>query len=342
MEHGFKRVRRRVEGRGIEEGEAGPTEIIVRAVFAFVPHTPDFLFATVAPNVAVAESAFAELVRWGDGRLWRLGLDLCVRLSRQSLSRLSRLSLDECTRNTGLIVSRTNYPGGAVKSTGKLVRQVGQESVKHRLDLLGGDESVWIIGIEHFRNAVEYTPQPSFVVMATSPVGVHMAWRRRWMRGGWRERRAEHGRVGRNGESVGTERRGMGHASMMHTGVVVRPSTGLLGPGSVMDDGLQGRKRCTVHFLRRSPRGKFVFGLLSSYGFLSVFKVGIVAQGLVCVAFGETAVKLLIERLKLRVTSVYRFAELFDTRTFFIRTASPKGIGQLVTVLDTLVRLVLE
>lgn len=339
MEHGFKRVQCWVEGRGIEEREAGPTEIIVWAVFAFVPHTPDFLLAPVAPNVAVAESAFAELVRWGDGGLWRLGLDLCVRLGRPS-----RQSLDECTRNTGLIISRiiNNYAGRAVKSTGKLVRQVGQESVKHRLDLLGRDESVWIIGIEHFRNAVEYTPQPPFVVMATSPVGVHMAWGGRWMRWGWRERRGEHGRVGRSGESVGAERRGMGHASMMHTGVVVRPGTGLLCPGRVMDDGLQGGKRCTVHFQRGSPSGKFVFGLLSSYGLLSVFKVGIVAQALVCVAFGETAVKLLIERLKLRFTSVYRFAELFDTRTFFIRTASPKGIGQLVTVLDTLVRLVLE
>lgn len=83
MEHGFKRVRRGVEGRGIEEGEARATEIIVGAVFAFVPHTSDFIFAPVAPNVAVAESAFAELVCWGYRRLWRrlwLGLDLCVRL----------------------------------------------------------------------------------------------------------------------------------------------------------------------------------------------------------------------------------------------------------------------
>lgn len=255
---------------------------------------------------------------------------------------MSRLGLDECTRNTRLIVSRTNYPSRAFKSTSQLIREVGQESVKHRLDLLGGDESIGIIGIEQFRNAVEYTPQPSFVVVAASPVGVHMAWRGRCMRRGWRERRGEHGGVRRNGESVRTEQRGMRHTSMMHAGVVVRPSTRLLAPGSVMDDGLQGRKRCRVHFLRGSPSGKFVFCLLSSYGFLSVFKVGVVAQGLVCVAFGETTVKLLVERLKLRFTSVYRFVELFDTRTFFIRTASPKGIGKLVTVLDTLVRLVLE
>lgn len=245
-----------------------------------------------------------------------------------------------------LIVSGTGYPGRAVKSTGKLVGEIGQESVKHGLDLLGGDESIRIIGIEHLGNAVEYTPQPPFVVMATSPtMGVDMAWRGRGgcMRGRWRERRAEHGGVRRNGELVGTKRRRMGHASMMHAGMVVRPSTRVMAPGSVMDDGLQGRKRCTVHFLRGSPSGKFVFRLLSSYSFLSVFKVGVVAQGLVvCVAFGEATVKLLVEGLKLRFTSVYRFVELFDRRTFFIGTTSPKGIGKVVTVLDTLVCLVLE
>lgn len=79
MEHGFKRVRRGVEGRGIEEREARATEIIVGAVFALVPHTSDFLFAAVAPNVAVAETSFTELACWVYSRFW-LGLDLGIRL----------------------------------------------------------------------------------------------------------------------------------------------------------------------------------------------------------------------------------------------------------------------
>lgn len=190
------------------------------------------------------------------------------------------------------------------------------------------------------------------MVMAASAVGVHMAGMWRCMGGGWWERRAEHGGVGRNGEPVGAKGRGRWrrhrhrHRSSMDARVVVvvvvRPSTGSLTPARVMDDGLQGRERCTVHFLRGSPSRKFVFRLLGSYSFFPVFKSSVIAQGLVCVAFGETTVELLVERLKLLFARVYSFLELFDRRTLFISTGNPKGIGKLVTVLDTLVRLVLE
>lgn len=209
---------------------------------------------------------------------------------------------------------------------------------------MGGNESVRVVGIEHLRNAIEHTPQPPVMVMA-SPVGVHMAgrWWRLCMRGRWRERRAEHGGVGRNGEPVGAKGSGRKrrHRSRMDARVVVWPSTGLT-PARVMDDGLQRRERRTVHFLRGSPGGKFVFGLLSPYGFLPVFKSGVIAQGLVCVVFGEATVELLVERLELLFARVYSVLELFDRRTLFVSTGSPKGIGKVVTVLDTLIRLVLE
>lgn len=78
--------------------------------------------------MAVTESSFAELARWGYNGLW-LGLDLSVRLSRLSrlsgLNRLSRLSFDECARYSGLVfVSRTGHPGRALKGGSKLISEV--------------------------------------------------------------------------------------------------------------------------------------------------------------------------------------------------------------------------
>lgn len=81
--------------------------------------------------MAVTESSFAELARWGYNGLW-LGLDLSVRLSGLSglsglsrLNRLSRLSFDECARYSGLVfVSRTGHPGRALKGGSKLISEV--------------------------------------------------------------------------------------------------------------------------------------------------------------------------------------------------------------------------
>lgn len=94
-------------------------------MFTLVAHASDLLFATVAPNMAVTESSFAELARWSYNGLW-LGLDLSVRLSRLSrLNRLSRLSFDECARYSGLVfVSRTGHPGRALKGGSKLISEV--------------------------------------------------------------------------------------------------------------------------------------------------------------------------------------------------------------------------